>query len=205
MQAKTFLKFSINYIEDTKLANKLLPYAKKYLNDQTLLTNSWGYKNTYTDTAGLAKFKDLDFFVTYLISISKKYFEENQIKIKSKYDLDVSIFASEMVLGDQHTMHNHPGALLSGLIYLQVPIGSSNLEFDNPRNMTSWNLAIDNGDNDKINDILTTDNLQKKIIIEPKIGLLIFWESWMKHCVPFNQSLDGRITMVFNIGIKDRV
>lgn len=41
----------------------------------------------------------------------------------------------------------------------------------------------------------------EKIVMVPKNGLLLMWESWLDHEVPRNNS-DQRITLVFNLGEK---
>jgi len=204
MDSYNFLNITVNYCYKNKLAEILLPIAKKYLNDKTHLTNFWNYKNTYTDGPGLSLYPDLFFFKKILLEIADEYFLNNGIKIKDEFELSVSLFASEMVLGNEHNMHDHPGALLSGLIYLQVPVGSANLEIYNPKSSNkAWRLALDNSCYVTNNELFTIDETQK-IIIKPQVGLLVFWESWIKHCVPVNQSIDSRITMVFNIGIKNK-
>ena len=44
---------------------------------------------------------------------------------------------------DLHPLHEHPNTVLSGLIYLQVPEGSSDLRFHDPRFHTKvTNLPI---------------------------------------------------------------
>jgi len=40
-------------------------------------------------------------------------------------------------------------------------------------------------------------------MVVPKPGLFLFWESWAMHRVPPNQNIDGRITMVFNVGVEN--
>lgn len=200
MESKTFYSLTLKYFQDKDLARHLLPLARKYLSDPLLLTNEWNYKNTYTMDEGLSTKSDLKFFVDIILKECKNYLTEQKIEIKPNYKLWVSLFASEMKMGDEHESHNHPGALLSGLIYLSVPPGSANLEFISPRSLNkawknySQDLNYENCEFIKIRNDHT-------IVVEPSEGLFLLWESWANHRVPPNQSLNGRTTLVFNVGV----
>ena len=82
MNTKSLYDFNINYKIDNNLSNCLLPLAKKFLSDPSLLTNEWGYKNTYTQDEGLSFEPELAFFVDYILKESNLYFQRKQIKIK---------------------------------------------------------------------------------------------------------------------------
>jgi uncharacterized protein (TIGR02466 family) len=203
MESHTFYSFSIKHFQDKNLAGQLLPITRKFLSDPSLLTNEWNYKNTYTIGEGLSTEPELKFFVDLILDNSKKFLDEQGIKIKSGYKLWVSMFASEMKMGDQHESHNHPGALLSGIFYLQVPPGSSKIEFYSPRNTNkAWKNFLDESSYELKSELFRVrpDHI---IQIEPKDGLFLLWESWAHHKVPVNQSLDGRITLVFNVGVDN--
>lgn len=203
MNTKSLYDFNINYKIDKKLSNRLLPLAKKYLSNPNLLTNEWGYKNTYTQDEGLSVEPELEFFVDYILEESNLYFQTKQIKIKSQLKLWTSLFVSEMHEGDEHSIHNHPGALLSGLIYLQVPPCSSNLEFYNPRHSSPAWLNYVEEETYTYEDEVFQIKPDHTIVVNPVSGLFLFWESWAQHRVPINQSKEGRITMVFNVGIDN--
>tara|TARA_B110000503_G_C7167937_1_gene422795 strand:+ start:1119 stop:1739 length:621 start_codon:yes stop_codon:yes gene_type:complete len=202
MDVRLFNQLNIHYHTNENLARQLLPFARKFLSMPSKLTNTWDYKNTYTDLEGLALETELDFFVDYITDQANQYLITHNLKIKQSLKLSVSLFTSEMAEGDQHTAHNHPGALLSGLIYLNVPNNSAPLEFYSPRSkLTSWLNYIDElcyVASDEIFEI--TEN--HAIVVKPKNGLFLLWESWALHRVPKNNA-DERITMVFNIGVAD--
>jgi hypothetical protein len=120
MTERTGYSFNIHHHTNQALARQLLPFARKFLSTPSKLTNTWNYKTTYSEVEGLAFEPELKFFVDYILEYSYKYLENQNIKIKSSLKLSVSLFTSEMTVGDQHTSHNHPGALLSGLIYLNM-------------------------------------------------------------------------------------
>lgn len=200
MDRHTFFSLTVHYTKNQKLAEQLLPVARKFLSDPAKLTNCWNYKNTYTEDEGLATELELRFFVDIILKTAQEYLADKSIKLKKNVNLWVSIFASEMQQGDYHHPHSHPGALLSGLIYLQVPSGSSNLEFSSPRGKNiAWLDFVEQSPLPQ--DLFSIDHTHT-ISIKPEPGLFLFWESWASHRVPTNNSTEPRITMVFNVGAE---
>ena len=172
---------------DEQLANLMLPVARKYLDDASMLSNTWGYKNTYNVDLGLEQFEDVEPFVSAVIKLSADYLE-NLGYDSTKIKLHPHIFVSEMFENDYHTRHAHAGSLLSGILYLQVPSGSSPIVFTDPRPHRDF-LCLPK-----------KDKASDQIFINPVTGLMLIWESWLNHEVPKNASKDGRITVVFNLG-----
>ena len=200
MKQQTFYSFTINYYKDRQLAEQLLPVARKFLSDPSKLTNEWDYKNTYTKYEGLANEPELKFFVDVILKASREYIENKSLKLINPSDLWVSMFCSEMHEGDSHDAHTHPGALFSGLIYLDVPEGSSNLEFSAPHGQNpSWKTFLEISPTENIFEV---DQTPHTITVKPESGLFLFWESWALHRVPTNNSTGPRITMVFNVGVE---
>jgi uncharacterized protein (TIGR02466 family) len=202
MDTTTLYDLTINHTINKLLAKQLLPIAKTLLADPNQITNMWGYKNTYTQNEGASLNPQLEFFTKFILEKSYSYLQDKNIKLQDNVKLWVSLFASEIIKGDEHTAHNHPGALLSGLIYLQVPTNSSKLEFFNPRCANkAWRGFVDKksyiADNGfyKINEDFT-------VSIQPTPGLFLFWESWANHRVPINEVDGKRITFVFNVGAE---
>lgn len=176
---------AIDYNEE--LANNLLPVAKKYLNDCVSI-NNLNYKSTYDANQGIENNNDVAPFLHYINEKSLEYLERcgyDSLRIK----LNAKIFVSEMKNGDSHNMHVHPNCILSGIMYLQTPEGSSPIVFSDVRSARRM-LSLP-----KINDTFIN---QTETAIFPKKGMLLMWESWLTHSVPKNLSTDGRITIVFN-------
>lgn len=201
MDSQTFYSFTIKHFQDKTLSGQLLPITRKFLSDPTLLTNEWNYKNTYSIDDGLAIQPEYKSFVELVLEKSKEFLDEQGIKIKPGYELWVSLFASEMRQGNEHAAHTHPGALLSGLIYLQVPTGSSRLEFVSPRCSNAvWRNYLEESSYQNKSELFEV-RPDHTIVVKPVEGLFVMWESWASHRVPPNQSIDGRITLVFNVGV----
>jgi uncharacterized protein (TIGR02466 family) len=196
--------FSLSfYYENNKsLSEELLPISKKILGDNSLLTNEWGYKNTYSLDEGLSKLPELKFFVDIILDRSAILYKNSGYKMKDSYKLWTSIFTSSMKSGDKHDVHSHPGAIYSGLIYLQVPKGSSPLQFKGTKD-SIFNTVFEK--EIKKENIFNYEE-DGSITIYPHEGMFLMWDSWALHRVPQNNidTDEERITMVFNVGVEKK-
>ena len=113
---------------DLEIAERLMPFARKILDIDGNNSNTWNYKTSYSSTP--SNINELEFFSEYTKDLGNKYL--NSIGYKS-LDLHCDFFFSEMFEEDLHPLHEHPNTVLSGLIYLQVPEGSSDLRFHDLR------------------------------------------------------------------------
>ena len=190
MDIQYYFPTAIAVEKNLELAEQLLPIARKYLSDTSLLTYTWGYKNTFTPDAGISEFDDIKPFVDFIHVKGKEFLFKNGYDA-DRLDFSTQVFVSEMFEGDQHSVHTHPNSLLSGLLYLEVPEGSAPLIFSDPRPFRSM-IALPK----KGNALTNWD----KTVFNPEKGTFLIWESWLGHEVPKNNSKTGRITIVFNLG-----
>lgn len=89
--------------------------------------------------------------------------------------------------GGFNYLHLHEGSLLSGSFYLQVPPGSGQFVFRDPRPGVIHGFvkgAVPNGHAD--------------IHLTPSAGLLVLFPCWMEHYVEPHESDTARITIAFN-------
>jgi uncharacterized protein (TIGR02466 family) len=89
--------------------------------------------------------------------------------------------------GGFNFLHLHEGSLLSGSFYLQVPPGSGEFVFRDPRPGVihgSIKGAVPNGHSD--------------IHLAPSAGLLVLFPCWMEHYVEPHENDEPRITIAFN-------
>ena len=135
---------------------------------------------------------DIEPFRIFIEKTGKKYLQDLGYSTQG-LDFFSFVFVSEMFDGAFHEEHTHPEAILSGLLYLQVPEGSASLILTDPRPFRDFVHL------DKLNDQTTSTNTSE-VIISPKKGMFLMWEAWLPHLVPRTHNKDdGRITMVFNI------
>lgn len=177
------------------MANNMLPVAKKYLADPSITTKKWGYKTSFSYPAsnGLADMEDIKPFNEFILKTGKKYLTDLGYNC-SRIELNPFIFVSEMFDGNYHEEHTHPESLLSGILYLQTPPGSSPIIFTDPRPFRNFIWMPKTGES------LTN---AEEVPVEPKKGLFLMWESWLPHLVPQTSNKEeGRITLVFNISRK---
>lgn len=89
-----------------------------------------------------------------------------------------------------HSFHVHPLSVISGTYYLQVPKGSGNFRIEDPR-MDAFMARPPHRKQAR------EENLAH-IQVEPKPGMLLLFESWLRHEVPANLGRSERISVSFN-------
>jgi uncharacterized protein (TIGR02466 family) len=82
-----------------------------------------------------------------------------------------------------HSGHIHPHSILSGTFYAEVPAGSGAIRFEDPR--LPLMMAAPQRDG-------------TFVTVEPKAGLLLMWESWLRHEVLPGSGKDERLSISFN-------
>jgi uncharacterized protein (TIGR02466 family) len=98
--------------------------------------------------------------------------------------------------------HVHPRALLSAVIYLQVPEGSGEIVFVDPRPQSQYGgtyvrWAPSSGSESGRE--IARDCFQPKHAYMPKPGELFLFPGWLHHYVDVNESPVARLSVAFNI------
>ncbi len=92
--------------------------------------------------------------------------------------------------GGIHTAHIHPHSVVSGTTYVAMPKGASAIKFEDPRHAMMMAAPARARD--------ARRELQPFIYIEPEVGDVLLWESWLRHEVPMNMAEEERISVSFN-------
>ena len=92
--------------------------------------------------------------------------------------------------GGFHSGHIHPQSVISGTTYVAMPQGTSAIKFEDPR--LQMMMAAPPRQKD------APDHLRQFIYVQPDIGDVLLWESWLRHEVPMNEAEDERVTVSFN-------
>lgn len=92
--------------------------------------------------------------------------------------------------GGAHSGHIHPHSVLSGTLYLAVPPGSGGIRFEDPR--LSRMMAAPPRRSDAPEDLRTF------VTVTPRPGILLLWESWLRHEVLPHTGRAERISVSFN-------
>ncbi|MFP5330637.1 MAG: TIGR02466 family protein [Alphaproteobacteria bacterium] len=94
-----------------------------------------------------------------------------------------SLWANLLKTRGHHSGHIHPHSILSGTLYVEVPKGSGPIRFEDPR------LAMMMAAPTRPGTFVT---------IEPRPGLLLMWESWLRHEVLAGSGRGERLSVSFN-------
>src|SRR3954470_17062380 len=110
---------------------------------------------------------------------------------RKKLGLD-SLWVNVMNKGAIHAPHIHPHSVISGTYYVTVPPRSGAIRFEDPR-LALMMAAPPRKAKARLQNRLFVD-------IEPKPGMLLLWESWLRHGVETNRASGRRISVSFNYG-----
>ncbi|MDQ2891636.1 MAG: TIGR02466 family protein [Pseudomonadota bacterium] len=109
--------------------------------------------------------------------------------LDKKLKLD-SIWVNVLKPGGTHAGHIHPHSVVSGTLYVAVPPGSGSLKLEDPRlpmMMAAPSRLADAG-----------DEHATFVYVEPEVGSVLLWESWLRHEVTPNAAKSERISISFN-------
>ncbi|MEY4708813.1 MAG: hypothetical protein RJB58_2536 [Pseudomonadota bacterium] len=106
-----------------------------------------------------------------------------------KLSLD-SIWINVMEKGAIHAPHIHPHSVISGTYYVTVPPKSGAIRFEDPR------LAMLMAAPPKKNNARPEN--RSFVDVTPKTGMLLLWESWLRHGVQPNAARGPRVSVSFN-------
>jgi uncharacterized protein (TIGR02466 family) len=89
-----------------------------------------------------------------------------------------------------HSAHIHPHSILSGTLYIEVPKGSGAIRFEDPRLPQMMAAPARRPD--------AVQELQPFVTVDPRAGLLLMWESWLRHEVLTGTGRGERLSISFN-------
>jgi uncharacterized protein (TIGR02466 family) len=94
-----------------------------------------------------------------------------------------SLWANLLQASGHHSAHVHPHSIVSGTFYVEVPAGSGGIRFEDPR------LPL----------MMAAPQLADSFVtIDPKPGMLLLWESWLRHEVLPGTGRGERLSVSFN-------
>jgi len=94
-----------------------------------------------------------------------------------------SLWVNLLKSGGQHSGHIHPHSIVSGTLYIEVPRGSGLIRFEDPRLPMMMSAPT---------------RPDMFVTIEPRPGLLLMWESWLRHEVLAGTGKGERLSISFN-------
>ncbi|MFP5328697.1 MAG: TIGR02466 family protein [Alphaproteobacteria bacterium] len=101
-----------------------------------------------------------------------------------------SLWVNLLKGGGHHSAHIHPHSILSGTLYVEVPPGSGAIRFEDPR-LAQMMAAPVRGED-------APEDLGPFVTVPPRTGLLLMWESWLRHEVLPGTGRGERLSISFN-------
>jgi uncharacterized protein (TIGR02466 family) len=160
---------------------------------------AWCKEHGYGGYTSYASLNDLPQRVTVFDHLRKKLDRHAATFAEAlQYDLGAgrlrldSLWVNILKPGAAHTSHIHPHSVLSGTVYVAIPLGASALKFEDPRLPMMMAAPPRRADAD--------EPRKAFVYLQPAPGTVLIWESWLRHEVPVNTAKTERISVSFNYG-----
>jgi len=105
-----------------------------------------------------------------------------ELRWTTKPKLD-SLWVNLLKSTGQHSGHIHPHSVISGTLYVELPKGSGAIRFEDPRLPLMMAAPVRD---------------DAFVAVEPRGGLLLMWESWLRHEVLPGSGRGERLSISFN-------
>ncbi len=101
-----------------------------------------------------------------------------------------SLWVNLLKAGGHHSAHIHPHSILSGTFYVEAPEGSGAIRFEDPRLGLMMAAPVRRED--------APQELRQFANVLPRAGMLLMWESWLRHEVLLGTAKHDRLSISFN-------
>ena len=115
--------------------------------------------------------------------------DEAAFDLARKPKLD-SLWVNLLKSGGHHSAHIHPHSIISGTLYVEVPAGSGAIRFEDPRLPLKMAAPLRRE--------YAPQELQQFVTVQPRPGMLLLWESWLRHEVLPGSGRGERLSISFN-------
>jgi uncharacterized protein (TIGR02466 family) len=157
----------------------------------------WSRQHNYGGYTSYASLNDLTYRASLFADLERAiarhvamFARELQFDLAGrKLKLD-SLWINVMEKAAVHTPHIHPHSVISGTYYVTVPPKSGVIRFEDPR-LPMMMAAPPKKPNARPENRTFMD-------VTPKPGMLLLWESWLRHGVEPNRARGRRISASFN-------
>ena len=180
---------------DTALLDELADACRGLVEDDRAgrgWSKEHGYRG-YTSYASLNDLPQRDPRFADLVRLLDKHVArfaaECAFQLRGKLKLD-SLWVNVLKPGGAHSGHIHPHSAVSGTIYVEVPPGSGAIRFEDPR------LAMLMAAPQRRDD--APEPLLPFVHVAPQPGMVLLWESWLRHEVMASAAKGERISISFN-------
>ena len=186
--------YEVELSDDTLLAE--LARSIRALAEDDEAGRRWSKEHRYAGYTSYASLNDLPRRDPAFSELAKlltrhggKFADECAFDLARKPKLD-SLWVNLLKSGGHHSGHIHPHSIISGTLYVEVPIGSGAIRFEDPRLPLMMSAPPRRQD--------ATEELQPFVTVLPRPGLLLLWESWLRHEVLPGTGRGERLSISFN-------
>ena len=166
-----------------------LAHSIRSLATDDIAGQRWSKEHRYAGYTSYASLNDLpkrDPAVAELTKVLARhaatFAREASLDLPRKARLD-SLWVNLLKAGGHHSGHIHPHSIISGTLYVEVPAGSGPIRFEDPRLPLMMAAPPRRG---------------TFVAVEPQPGLLLMWESWLRHEVLPGTGRGERLSISFN-------
>lgn len=156
----------------------------------------WSRKHRYPGYTSYASLDDLTRRDPHIADLARlltrhsaRFADECGFELGRRPRLD-SIWVNLLRAGGQHSGHIHPQSIISGTFYVEAPANSGPIRFEDPR--LPMMMAAPPRRED------APEELRSFVTVEPRAGLLLLWESWLRHEVLPGRAKGDRLSVSFN-------
>jgi uncharacterized protein (TIGR02466 family) len=157
---------------------------------------SWSKQHRYAGYTSYASLNDLPRRDPAIAELARSL-RRHAAKFASECGFDMarnpkldSLWVNLLKGGGHHSAHIHPHSLISGTLYIEVPAGSGAIRFEDPRLPLMMAAPPRKAD--------APEELRSFVTVEPRVGLLLLWESWLRHEVLPGTGRGERLSISFN-------
>ena len=178
---------------EAEIANEALlgelAHSIRSLADDDSAGRRWSRQHAYPGYTSYASLDDLpkrDPAFAELAKLLAKhaaaFAKASAFELARKPRLD-SLWVNLLKSGGRHSGHIHPHSIISGTFYVEVPVASGSIRFEDPR-LPLMMAAPPRADT--------------FVTVQPRGGLLLMWESWLRHEVLPGSGRGERLSISFN-------
>jgi len=156
----------------------------------------WSKEHRYVGYTSYASLNDLpkrDPIIGDLAKILMKhaaaFSDDCAFDLHRKPKLD-SLWVNLLRGSGHHSAHIHPHSIISGTLYVELPKSPGAIRFEDPR--LPMMMAA------PTRQASSPEELQPFVTVKPYPGLLLLWESWLRHEVLPAAAKGDRLSISFN-------
>jgi uncharacterized protein (TIGR02466 family) len=166
-----------------------LDHSIRTLSQDDQAGRAWSREHRYAGYTSYASLNDLPKrdpviaeFAKAITPHAAAFARDSGFVLGRKPKLD-SLWVNLLKSSGHHSGHIHPHSVISGTFYVAVPPGSGAIRFEDPR-LPLMMAAPPRAD--------------AFVTVQPRPGLLLLWESWLRHEVLAGTGRGERLSLSFN-------